>query len=103
MFLEIHVFRVQYPRDVWYPVDNSKIIFEEINTKILEKKEHLGLGRDLNPGPLAPKARIIPLDHRATVHKKDPRVQQVLRDKRNNKFSGRMRGLKGIISSILPY
>jgi hypothetical protein len=22
-----------------------------------------GLNRDLNPGPLAPKARIIPLDH----------------------------------------
>ena len=26
-----------------------------------------GLVRDLNPGPLAPKARIIPLDQRATV------------------------------------
>ena len=26
----------------------------------------LGLVRDLNPGPLAPKARIIPLDQRAT-------------------------------------
>ena len=25
-----------------------------------------GLVRDLNPGPLAPKARIIPLDQRAT-------------------------------------
>ena len=25
----------------------------------------LGLVRDLNPGPLAPKARIIPLDQRA--------------------------------------
>ena len=23
----------------------------------------VGLNRDLNPGPLAPKARIIPLDH----------------------------------------
>ena len=23
----------------------------------------IGLNRDLNPGPLAPKARIIPLDH----------------------------------------
>ena len=27
---------------------------------------HWGLVRDLNPGPLAPKARIIPLDQRAT-------------------------------------
>ena len=26
-----------------------------------------GLDRDLNPGPLAPEARIILLDHRATV------------------------------------
>ena len=27
-----------------------------------------GLNRDLNPGPLAPKARIIPLDHWALFH-----------------------------------
>ena len=27
----------------------------------------LGLVRDLNPGPLAPKARIIPLDQRAVI------------------------------------
>ena len=27
----------------------------------------VGLVRDLNPGPLAPKARIIPLDQRAVV------------------------------------
>ena len=26
-----------------------------------------GLVRDLNPGPLAPKARIIPLDQRASI------------------------------------
>ena len=30
----------------------------------MEKK---GLDRDLNPGPRAPKARIIPLDHQATL------------------------------------
>ena len=30
-------------------------------------KKKRGLVRDLNPGPLAPKARIIPLDQRATV------------------------------------
>ena len=28
---------------------------------LVEKKD--GLNRDSNPGPLAPKARIIPLDH----------------------------------------
>ena len=33
-------------------------------TKLLEKG---GLVRDLNPGPLAPKARIIPLDQRADM------------------------------------
>ena len=27
------------------------------------KGKIVGLNRDLNPGPLAPKARIIPLDH----------------------------------------
>ena len=30
------------------------------------KKGLIGLVRDLNPGPLAPKARIIPLDQQAT-------------------------------------
>ena len=30
--------------------------------------ENTGLVRDLNPGPLAPKARIIPLDQRATMY-----------------------------------
>ena len=34
------------------------------NEVIPEKK--LGLVRDLNPGPLAPEARIIPLDQRAS-------------------------------------
>ena len=29
----------------------------------LINKNKIGLSRDLNPGPLAPKARIIPLDH----------------------------------------
>ena len=28
-----------------------------------KRYEKIGLNRDLNPGPLAPKARIIPLDH----------------------------------------
>ena len=36
-------------------------------TSILRLKKRDGLVRDLNPGPLAPKARIIPLDQRATT------------------------------------
>ena len=31
---------------------------------------NVGLNRDSNPGPLAPKARIIPLDHSATLNLK---------------------------------
>ena len=27
----------------------------------------MGLDRELNPGPLAPEARIIPLDHQAKI------------------------------------
>ena len=30
---------------------------------LTKEKDKTGLNRDLNPGPLAPKARIIPLDH----------------------------------------
>ena len=32
----------------------------------IKNNYNVGLVRDLNPGPLAPKARIIPLDQRAT-------------------------------------
>ena len=32
-------------------------------------EQKVGLVRDLNPGPLAPKARIIPLDQRADAEK----------------------------------
>ena len=32
---------------------------------MLKQKRLVGLDRDLNPGPLAPEARIIPLDHQA--------------------------------------
>ena len=32
---------------------------------MFENTKKIGLVRDLNPGPLAPKARIIPLDQRA--------------------------------------
>ena len=42
-----------------------------------------GLSRDLNPGPLAPKARIIPLDHWAAAGGKCPDSgQDVPRDVR---------------------
>ena len=34
----------------------------------LFSQKSFGLVRDLNPGPLAPKARIIPLDQRAAMH-----------------------------------
>ena len=37
------------------------------NQIINSQKNKVGLVRDLNPGPLAPKARIIPLDQRAVV------------------------------------
>ena len=35
-----------------------------LDTELIQK----GLNRDLNPGPLAPKARIIPLDQRAIYY-----------------------------------
>ena len=35
--------------------------------KNLKKISTFGLVRDLNPGPLAPEARIIPLDQRANL------------------------------------
>ena len=38
---------------------------EEELMEILGKIEARGLSRDLNPGPRAPEARIIPLDHQA--------------------------------------
>ena len=37
----------------------------DIEIQCLKSKQY-GLVRDLNPGPLAPKARIMPLDQRAT-------------------------------------
>ena len=40
------------------PIPSKKRDFQEENS---------GLVRDLNPGPLAPKARIIPLDQRAAM------------------------------------
>ena len=45
-------------------VENTRdmIGFEKIFKETTFQKR-VGLSRDLNPGPLAPKARIIPLDH----------------------------------------
>ena len=40
------------------------IILEKVSGQYQEiPKKHLGLNRDLNPGPPAPEAGIIPLDH----------------------------------------
>ena len=44
----------------------SKKIKDRANrTRLKGKKKRVGLDRDLNPGPRAPEARIIPLDHQA--------------------------------------
>ena len=42
--------------------------FRQTGNILLKPRKHHGLSRDLNPGPLAPKARIIPLDHWAMLH-----------------------------------
>ena len=51
---------------------SNKVSCCKLQMKLLEKHQlvfcgcsKIGLVRDLNPGPLAPKARIIPLDQRA--------------------------------------
>ena len=44
-----------------------------------------GLVRDLNPGPLAPKARIIPLDQRAMLFPDDCYLEKVKLQKLNCK------------------
>ena len=45
---------------------DCRVVSTVRNTNGEEKKaKTIGLVRDLNPGPLAPKARIIPLDQRA--------------------------------------
>ena len=41
-------------------------------------QENYGLVRDLNPGPLAPKARIIPLDQLATYSVETLYVQYMM-------------------------
>ena len=49
------------------------INFEQVlGTQSDDYKIKVGLVRDLNPGPLAPKARIIPLDQRAMPFKARP-------------------------------
>ncbi len=42
-------------------------MYKQCNTALFNYPK--GLVRDLNPGPLAPKARIIPLDQRAAICK----------------------------------
>jgi hypothetical protein len=35
----------------------------QLRWDVVKNGKKIGLSRDLNPGPLAPKARIMPLDH----------------------------------------
>ena len=44
-------------------VQNKKVVLE--NFDMISNILKGGLDRELNPGPLAPEARIIPLDHQA--------------------------------------
>ena len=44
----------------------DKLEITDVECKEAERKR-VGLARDLNPGPRASEARIIPLDQRATV------------------------------------
>ena len=48
-----------YKLALWRPLPNMAVRF-------LKKKKKSGLVRDSNPGPLAPEARIIPLDQQAS-------------------------------------
>ena len=45
----------------------NRAFFSNSKGGVEKREKEIGLVRDLNPGPLAPKARIIPLDQRATV------------------------------------
>ena len=42
--------------------------FRQTGNILLKPRKHHGLSRDLSLGPLAPKGRIIPLDHWAMLH-----------------------------------
>ncbi|GFX86949.1 hypothetical protein TNCV_1530381 [Trichonephila clavipes] len=53
----------------------------------MKQKVISGLDRDLNPGPLAPKARIIPLDHRAVSYQPDPSTKKRCQEECNYNFS----------------
>ena len=51
---------------VLIPYNCDHVCFDSLPLCVLilvEKREADGLSRDLNPGPPAPKAGIIPLDH----------------------------------------
>ena len=49
-----------------YKLEATKCFFYK-TVYISTESKKIGLDRDLNPGPLAPKARIIPLDHQASL------------------------------------
>ena len=50
----------------WYKFRRIYLKLGNIYRDLLKYAHYFGLVRDLNPGPLAPKARIIPLDQRAS-------------------------------------
>ena len=48
---------------VWFEYNCLEILGNSLSDGKKKKKSIRGLSRDLNPGPPAPKAGIIPLDH----------------------------------------
>ena len=63
-------------------------------------KNYSGLDRDLNPGPRAPEARIIPLDHRAYAqlwqikhYRSETDTRDVLNSQKRQKHTGLVRDL----------
>ena len=57
-------FRIKLGQKSWRSGARGTVLFLSC---ICAPKTRNGLVRDLNPGPLAPKARIIPLDQRAAI------------------------------------
>ena len=58
----VNIFKCQsyFPKGEYY---YKPVYWRKEGNILLKNKKRCGLNRDLNPGPLAPKARIIPLDH----------------------------------------
>ena len=56
---------LNYPENTLQLLKFSTKLVINLTVKVESTLKHGGLVRDLNPGPLAPKARIIPLDQLA--------------------------------------